>query len=140
MRSNYDFQGMFRFFLAFRVERIIYSYIYWHWVTNICCFLHFLLFNNYSDKNCIITTIWPLWPEFDLSVDSLTSNIIVRHSMMITYNIWVQVHQLVTLTANYRVVCAITYKLWPTGQNQCNFFLLLVILRVKSFRYIRSVP
>ena len=117
LRSNFDFQGNFQTFLAFRVEKKNYTYIYWHWVTNICFFLHFLLFNNHSDKTCIITTIWFLWPEFDLCYDSVTSNIIVRHPIMIIYNIWVQVHQLVTLTANYRVVFAITYKLWLTGQN-----------------------
>ena len=116
------FRVFFKLFWPLELKKTIYTYIYWHWVTNICCFLYFLLFDKYSDKNCIITTIWPLWPDFDLCYDSLTSNIIVRHPMMITYNIWVQVHQLITLRANYRVVYAITYKLWPTGQNWCNFF------------------
>ena len=116
LRSNFDFQGNFQTFLAFRVVKTIYTYIYWHWVTNICFFYISYCLIIIRTKNCIISTIWPLWPEFDLHHDSVTSNIIVRHPIMIMYNIWVQMDQLVTLTADYRVVFAINYKLWPTGQ------------------------
>ena len=102
LRSNFDFQGNFQTFLAFRFEK---NYIYLHILTLGNKYMFFYI--SYCliiirTKNCIISTIWPLWPEFDLHHDSVTSNIIVRHPIMIIDNIWVQVHHLVTLTANYR--------------------------------------
>ena len=115
--SKFDFQGNFQTFLAFRVEK---NYIYLHILTLGNKYIYFFYISYrliiIRTKNWIISTIWPLWPEFDLHHDSVTSNIIVRHPIMIMYNIWVQMDQLVTLTTDYRVVFAITYKLWPTGQ------------------------
>ena len=82
------------------------------------------LFNNNSNKNCIIATIWPWWEEFGLCYYSMTSNTIVMH-------------QLVSLTANDRVVFAIAYKIWPTEQNYNIFF--SVPGHFNCYMYIRPV-